>query len=159
MEEKFIKHLLSKKVSRSEFNALKQEIDVLERDSFKDRAFSIDNWEYEFCENPFSVILLIYDVGKLIGLLDYWITFDSATIFRIEVSVEYQNKGIGTRLMNLMIKDLNEQETKVSYITLEVRESNIKAIKLYKKFDFNELNIKNNYYNDGENAIFMGKGI
>ena len=42
-------------------------------------------------------------------------------------------------------------------ITLEVRESNTPAIKLYEKFDFKNLGVRKNYYKNNENAIIMTK--
>ena len=47
---------------------------------------------------------------------------------------------------------------KCSFITLEVRESNSKAIKLYEKFGFEDVGTRKNYYNNPiENAKLMTK--
>ena len=40
-------------------------------------------------------------------------------------------------------------------MTLEVRKSNEKAIKLYKKFGFIFSHVKEGYYDDGEDALYM----
>jgi ribosomal-protein-alanine N-acetyltransferase len=44
---------------------------------------------------------------------------------------------------------------KIDEFVLEVRVSNLEAIKLYKKFKFYTHNIKEKYYRDGENAYYM----
>ena len=44
-------------------------------------------------------------------------------------------------------------------INLEVRESNISAIKLYKKFGFEVCGLRKKYYNNTENAILMKKAL
>ena len=56
-----------------------------------------------------------------------------------------------------MIEDLKENE--VLFSTLEVRTSNENAIKLYKKFGYEKITIKEKYYKDGEDAIYMVRGI
>ena len=44
----------------------------------------------------------------------------------------------------------------VKFLTLEVRESNSKAISLYEKFGFKSLGKRKNYYQDnGEDALIM----
>ncbi len=113
--------------------------------------------EYELHENPVSKFLVIKDNNKIVGYLDYWITFDSSTIFKIIIKKEYRNKGYASLLLEKCIEDLKNNE--VFYLTLEVRKSNENAIKLYKKFNFEEITIKEKYYNDGEDAIYMVRGI
>ena len=51
-------------------------------------------------------------------------------------------------LMHKLIDDTNKS------ITLEVNKNNIPALNLYKKFDFNEVAIRKNYYN-GVDGILM----
>ena len=60
-----------------------------------------------------------------------------------------------------MLKNLFSdcRKAKITNIFLEVRKSNLSAIKLYEKNGFNEIGIRNNYYrNKGakEDAILMG---
>lgn len=113
--------------------------------------------EYELNENPVSKILVIKENNQILGYLDYWITFDSSTIFKIIIKKEFRSKGYASILLNTCIEDLKKNE--VLYLTLEVRKSNENAIKLYKKFNFKEITIKEKYYNDGEDAIYMVRGI
>ena len=85
-------------------------------------------------------------------------TFNSATISKIAIKSEYQKNGLGSKLMEYMMDDLNSLGYgEIETITLEVRISNIKAISLYKKFGFKEVNVKKNYYSDKEDALYMLK--
>lgn len=116
--------------------------------------------KYELIENPVSEFIIAIDKensDKIVGYLDFWITFDSATVFKITVLDTYRKLGIGTMLINKSLEILKENE--VLYYTLEVRESNTNAINLYKKCGFKEIVKKDKYYKDGEDAIYMVKGI
>ena len=154
-----VKILEEKMMSHEEFVGLSKSLDELEQNSFKKRAFDVSKLEYEFVENPFSIIYLYYMDDKLVGYLDYWVTFDSATIFRIGVDENIQKHGIGSKLMDMMIQDIKNKYNEVFFISLEVRKSNIKAQKLYSKFDFFEYTTKQNYYEDGEDALLMGRNM
>ena len=112
---------------------------------------------YELNENPFSYTLVFENNGEIIGYLIYLITFDSASIVRIGVKKSERNKNIATKLLNKCEEHLKKE--KVELFTLEVRESNVAAIKLYEKFGFSKICLKKSYYENGENAIYMMKGV
>ena len=108
---------------------------------------------YELNENPVNVMYVLEDNNYVIGFIDFWITFDSATIAQIGIRKNYRGRGLANLLMQEMIDDCYAK--KVMNITLEVRASNAKAISLYKKYNFNEIVIKPHYYDNGEDAIYM----
>ena len=113
---------------------------------------------YELNDNPFAKIFVVKIGDEIIGYIDYMITFNSATISKIAIKSEYQKNGLGSKLMEYMMDDLNSLGYgEIETITLEVRISNIKAISLYKKFGFKEVNVKKNYYSDKEDALYMLK--
>lgn len=91
---------------------------------------------------------------KVIGFIGMWIIVDEAQINTIVTDPNYRNAGVGTTLLNHIInycKDLN-----VSSISLEVRQSNEIAKKLYmNKGFFVEGERKNYYSNNGETALLM----
>lgn len=156
---KKIKVLEEIKMNHNDFMGLSKSLAELEINSFGSRAFDVSKLEYEFVENPFSIVYLYYLDNKLVGYLDYWVTFDSATIFRIGVDSNYQKNGIGSKLMQKMIDEIKEKYEEVFFISLEVRKCNEKAKKLYSKFNFFEYTVKQNYYEDGEDAILMGRNM
>ena len=108
---------------------------------------------YELNENPVNFMYVLEEEKTLLGFIDFWITFDSATIAQIAIRKQYQGRHLANILMQEMIDDCYAK--KVLNITLEVRTSNVKAISLYKKFDFKEIVIKPHYYDNGEDALYM----
>ncbi len=127
----------------------------LESSCFK-HPFAKKDVAYELSENPFSHTLLLKIDEEIVGYLIYWITFDSATINRIGVIDKARNKGYASLLIKESEKYLKKEN--VEFYTLEVRESNIAAINLYKKNGFSIITKKIKYYEDGENALYMMKG-
>lgn len=109
---------------------------------------------YEINDNPVSSLWVIESsVHGVVGFVDYWITFDSATICQICVNPVYRSNGLGSQMMTEVIKDC--RANKVRNITLEVREHNNSAIKLYEKFGFKKVLLKEKYYTNGDNAVYM----
>ena len=108
---------------------------------------------YELNENPVNFMYVLEEGNNILGFIDFWITFDSATIAQIAIRKAYQGRHLSSILMQEMIDDCYAK--KVLTITLEVRTSNIKAISLYKKFNFKEIVIKPHYYDNGEDALYM----
>lgn len=128
----------------------------------EDESFAIPFKEkdliYEICDNPVSNFLLLENEDKIIGFIDYWVTFDSATIDQICIKKDERNKGFASFLLKNAIEKVKENR-EVEFFTLEVRKSNLPAIKLYEKFGFTKVTIKAKYYDDGEDAIYMIKGL
>ena len=119
--------------------------------------WTYSQFEYEIKENSFSKLLIIEENEELIGYIDYWIIFDQATINKICIKEKYRRNGLAQKLLDMCFEDIKENECMV--ITLEVRKSNEKAIKLYQKNGFDIVLTKPQYYSDGEDAYYMVKGV
>lgn len=108
--------------------------------------------------NPLAKYIIAenLETNEVIGFVGVWIVVGEGDITNIAVNPKYRKHGVASNLLlNLLdiCKSLNCND-----ITLEVRESNIPAQNLYKKFDFKEEGIRKGYYSDnGENAIIMWK--
>ena len=114
--------------------------------------------KYELNDNPVSNLWVIEsDLTGIVGFVDYWITFDSATVCQICINPVYQRKGLGSILIEEMIKDCRTEN--VRNITLEVRDHNVAAIKLYEKHGFKKTIVKEGYYTNGDNALYMIKEL
>lgn len=136
-----------------------QAIAMLESASFPD-PWNEEQVRYEMKSNPCSKLYVaINEEDDVVGYLDFIITFDSASICRICVIEEYQNKGIASLLLEKMIEACKKQKDAVEWITLEVRKSNEKAIKLYKKLGWEKVLEKPKYYDDGEDAVYMMRSL
>lgn len=104
----------------------------------------------------------VWDEDKLISVTG----FHGSSLNRIKHKVEfgmsvlkeYQQQGIGTKLMEVLCEKAKEMgKTKIE---LDVREDNLSAIKIYQKSGFQQEGIRSQgFLVDGEyiNLILMGK--
>lgn len=106
--------------------------------------------------NPFKRRIDYFINNNSVGFLEYSLIYDRMEIDNIKVNDEFQNQGIGTKLMAHLISIAIEY--KVVNITLEVRVSNEIARNLYKKFGFREVALRKYYYGD-EDGILMEKNV
>lgn len=80
--------------------------------------------------------------------------FDSYLhIANLAVKDNYRRKGIGSAIVLYMLDYARIENKKLAI--LEVREQNLAAISLYKKFGFKESGNKKLYYPDGKDALVM----
>lgn len=83
-----------------------------------------------------------------------WCSFDTADLCNIVVAEPYRGRGIAERLLHESFCLCREMG--VERVLLEVRESNLPAIKLYEKLHFQQISVRRNYYHDPmENAVIM----
>ena len=108
----------------------------------KEKASFIDLNELskEIGKNPFGKVLVYKENDEIIAYLYYSEIYERIEINNIEVKSDSRNKGIGTKLLKKLT------ETVEKSISLEVRENNYPAIRLYKKFNFSERAIRKGYY-------------
>ena len=135
-----------------------QAIAMLEAACFHD-PWPLELVVYESKENPIANLYSATIEDEVVGYIDFFITFDSASIARICVASEYRRNGIAKALIEKMVEVCKKQEEPVENITLEVRESNVAAIELYEKNGFKTITKKKLYYSDGEDAIYMVRCI
>lgn len=116
----------------------------------------ITSFEEEL-KNIFATYLVAKLDNRIVGYLGLWFVMDECHITNIAVHSDFRKQNIATRLIQEMFKLCKEHET--TYITLEVRKSNVPAISLYKKFGFKDEVIRKDYYknpdNTREDAIIM----
>ena len=95
--------------------------------------------------------------NRIVGFAICQTVLDEATLFNIAIHPDFQGQKLGVTLLTALIEQLREKG--ILTLWLEVRESNQSAIKLYEKLNFNEVDIRKNYYPtpDGkrENAVIM----
>lgn len=94
----------------------------------------------------------------IIGFAGIWMMVDEAHITNLAVRQEYRGKGIGELLLLASIDLANE--LKASFMTLEVRASNVVAQSLYSKYGFAQMGVRRGYYLDNrEDAFIMSTDI
>ncbi|MHA2503342.1 MAG: GNAT family N-acetyltransferase [Candidatus Kariarchaeaceae archaeon] len=75
-------------------------------------------------------------------------------IISVAVLPEVRRKRLGTKMMNFIL-ELADKISELKEITLEVRQSNLAAINLYRRLQFVSDKIISGYYSDGEDAVLM----
>ena len=96
--------------------------------------------------------------GVFQGYVIYSVVCDSADLLRIAAMPEYRRQGVGTVLMDCMIKAC--ESAGVQNIFLEVRQSNVPAIGMYDRFGFKEISRRKRYYTSPvEDCIVMQKEL
>lgn len=105
-------------------------------------------------DNPFIHYLAYMVDGEMVGFISYSILYERAELNYIFVKSEYRGSKVGTLLLENMFEKCNA--VNVKNITLEVRESNIAAIKLYELKGFETVAKRANYY-QSEDGLLMEK--
>lgn len=132
---------------------------IKEYDSYPQDA--VDNFTYklaekEFSTNPYLKIITYVEKDKIIGFLLYSLIYDRIEIEQFEVTTKKRRKGIGDKLLKYLIEKY--QYSDIKNITLEVKEDNIAAINLYKKYGFKKVSTREKYY-AGINGLLMEKAL
>ena len=105
-----------------------------------------------------TIFLVCENADGITGYMGMYISFDEANITNVAVFPECRKQGIGEKIVSQAKQTV--QEMAVNTIFLEVRVSNIPAISLYKKMEFEILGIRKNFYEHPiEDAIIMKVGL
>ncbi len=109
---------------------------------------------WEEAANERTFYLLAIEGTQVIGYAGTWILDDEAQITNVAVLPEYRKKGVGSKIMEELIREAKNRGA--VRMTLEVRPSNSQAIALYQKFGFKDYGRRPHYYLDnGEDAVIM----
>ena len=89
---------------------------------------------------------------KVVGYMGLQVFCGEGYVTNIAVLPEYRRQGIAKMLIEKQLQN------EMSFITLEVRESNLPAVRLYESCGFENVGIRPKFYsNPTENAIIMTK--
>ena len=89
---------------------------------------------------------------KVVGYMGLQVFSGEGYVTNVAVLPEYRRQGIAKMLIE------KQMQNEMSFITLEVRESNLPAVRLYESCGFENVGIRPKFYsNPTENAIIMTK--
>ncbi len=92
--------------------------------------------------------------GRIAGYINFWVFAGEVHLNNIAVHPDLRGKGIGSRLLKEMMATARKE--RAVWLTLEVRPSNLAAIRLYEKFGFKVRGVRPRYYTDTlEDAFIM----
>lgn len=116
-----------------------------------------DFWNYNILKeelNNNSNYIIAKSNNEIIGFAGIKIVISEADIMNIVTKKIYRNQGIGSLLLENLI--LLSKKLNLTSLSLEVNTNNLTAIHLYKKFGFESLGFRKNYYQN-QDAIIMTK--
>ena len=101
---------------------------------------------------------VIEQQGQVLGFCILQPVLDEANLLLMAIDPAQQGQGLGYQLLDASVAMLKNNPVQ---IFLEVRESNLAAIKLYEKSGFHQIDLRKNYYPNSngsrEHAIIMVK--
>lgn len=150
-----ISHLLMEQ-SESDLSQIAQ----LER-----QLFAIGSWSdyvlQEFFGQQYTHFFVMRLGNEIIGYCITQVMFDTAEILRIGVSRAYQRQGLAKQILMEVMVFLKKME--VDKLLLEVRNDNLSAIGLYQGFDFKQIHVRKNYYDNKDgtftDALILQKAL
>jgi ribosomal-protein-alanine N-acetyltransferase len=104
---------------------------------------------------PSSLSLAAVDEeGAVIGYLVLSRYVDAWHVMNVAVDPAWRRRGVASALLSRLLAD-TRGDTERGY-TLEVRVSNVEAIRLYERFGFRSRGVRRGYYTDNrEDALVM----
>lgn len=95
---------------------------------------------------------------RIIAYIDFWNVAGEMELVSIAVHPKYTGKGVGPYLMKQMLRYGKKHQA--HSIILDVRTSNQRAQKLYRKFGFLQVGLRKRYYSDNqEDALIMKREL
>lgn len=98
--------------------------------------------------------------SELIGYTIIMPALEEAHLLNLAVACKWQGHGLGSRILRQVIDAAKKTTCEVIY--LEVRPSNVAALRLYDRFGFRRLGLRRDYYpavSGREDALFLGLNI
>lgn len=101
-----------------------------------------------------GALLVVTDQDDIVGFIACAGQGDAWHILNVTVDAEHRGRGLGGMLVDALVSALDGRPH--DRYTLEVRVSNVVAIRLYRSRDFVECGVRPRYYSDNqEDALIM----
>ncbi len=113
------------------------------------------SYRFEITHNTSADLFVAENPERdVVGFLGYWLIADEVHISTFAVHPEHRMRRIGEKMLLSALATARAKGAALA--TLEVRESNQPAIRLYRKLGFEAVGRRAGYYRDnGEDAILM----
>ncbi|MGM0500993.1 MAG: GNAT family N-acetyltransferase [Bacillota bacterium] len=135
------------------FQDIIKDIIEIEEEAFGEGG--LNNWSLP----PFIYHGLVYIIQvdrEVTGVIEYMRDFNDmnkAYLYGLAIDKEYQEQGLGSKLLEHSLKELKKQ--KINKVELTVEPDNDSAIELYKKFGFEKIAYRKAEYGPGEDRVIM----
>jgi [ribosomal protein S18]-alanine N-acetyltransferase len=102
----------------------------------------------------FNIVIRKGVDNTVVGYANFYVIGNEVQVLNIAVSPEWRKKGYAAKLLGHAIETLSVRKAEDFF--LEVRPSNVDAIRLYEGFGFKKVGIRKKYYTEtNEDAIVM----
>lgn len=129
------------------------QIHAIEEASFA-VPWSRESFVKEVTENVCARYVVLREDGVAVAYAGTWLVIDEGHITNIAVRPDRRGLGYGELVTRALMQLASD--TGITWMTLEVRRSNMAAIQMYKKLGFIEVGYRKRYYADnGEDALVM----
>jgi len=128
-------------------------VHAIEKLSFSN-PWHIETFLGEIQNRPISHALVAIHVAdkKVIGYVVFWIIKDEAQINNIAIHPDYRGRGFGKGMLSKVLEEM--RASGIRTVTLEVRESNLRALGVYEALGFKVVSRRKDYYtNPREDAL------
>lgn len=108
----------------------------------------------EGLNSPLDTYFVCTCENEIAGYCVLRVLADEGELQRIAVFSEYRRQGVGRKLMEAMLAAAREEGA--SSVSLEIRESNVGAMRLYEEYGFCQEAVRKKYYQEPEeDAVIM----
>lgn len=129
------------------------QVEAIEKASFA-TPWSKEVYKKEISENKFAHYYVIESTEGILGFIGAWMIFDEVQVTNFAVLPSKRKMGYGKMLFQYLINRALLHGGRI--MSLEVRETNMPAQKLYESFGLKKAGIRKRYYTDNnEDAIVM----
>lgn len=139
-----------------EFRAMREEdlgaVLAIEQDSFPS-PWGILMFRGELKSAVSFPMVAVDKGGVVIGYICPMLVLDEGHILNVAVRPDQRGKGIGKMMVQEVLQCFRSRGA--SFVSLEVRPSNLVAAALYFEMGFREVGRRKRYYENGEDAILM----
>lgn len=127
-------------------------IHAIEQDSFSD-PWSLGQFIEELGKSEADWLVALED-GVVVGYAGVLVMMDEAHVTNLAVAPAARGRGIGSALLARALEAARARRARL--VTLEVRENNVEAERLYRRHGFTAVGRRPRYYSDtGEDALIM----
>ncbi|MBE7010287.1 MAG: ribosomal-protein-alanine N-acetyltransferase [Ruminococcaceae bacterium] len=118
------------------------------------KCFSVPWTEAMFLgdlDSPHTTYRVILHEGEPVAYMGLWKIADEGHITNVAVHPDHRRRGLAQQLIQSFLNWGKEEH--LSLLTLEVREHNLAAIRLYEGFGFEQVGRRPLYYEGKEDAL------
>ncbi|MCT4597342.1 MAG: ribosomal protein S18-alanine N-acetyltransferase [Vallitalea sp.] len=132
-----------------------EQVHSIEQNTFS-TPWSKESLEKELTSNTQAIYMVLEEKNEILAYSGLWNIVSEGHITNIAVKKDKRGLGLGEKVTKAILNEGNKLGIKS--FTLEVRKSNIVAIRLYTKLGFTVAGIRKNFYDSPkEDAYIMWK--